>query len=140
MERFILLGQLTLTLASLSSCNVGVAQFHSAWSRRVMILTPAIQRYYEKTGHLPGSLSDAIGDDFPLAEVRLVQYKREGNDRYVLWIHARDIEQLAISPGLLAPTPGDATPGDIFGRFDPQGRVLEASWMSTSGHKAKASP
>ena len=67
-----------------------------------------------------------------------VHYRLEASGNFLLWLRPEDLKLLGTgaspvhTPEILNAGP---SPGDIFGRFDETGQLLESSWMNGRTHR-----
>ncbi len=117
-----------LLLVTSLGCGIGEAHFQGVWKLDIGRASSAIQRYRASHGSLPDRLEETYDGHFPSESERLVQYRKESPTQYLLWVHREDIERFGDRPQIAEPTRAEPKAGDVFCRYDVEGRALVASW------------
>ena len=114
-----------------NACGSFEKTTHYRFAIDVKVASDAVQQVRKRTGNLPVTLEHSDFELPPTPVQRLIQYRLEDGERYLLWIHRDDLEGLESLDDATTPTVAPPVAGDIFARFDTEGNVILASWRCT---------
>jgi hypothetical protein len=115
-------------LATLLSCDTLEKKSHDRFAGDIQIASAAVQRTRQSLGQLPDDLNEDMFRTAPTDIQGLIQYRKESDSQYLLWINRNDLTNLNELPDRPTWTSSGATKGDIFARYDQDGDVIIASW------------
>ena len=116
------------------SCDLPARKHQSAWKIQVYDVKHQVLQYREAHGHFPES-SDQLWSSQPPDPQSVwpyLHYRLEPDGTFLVWLRIEDLDDFGAkrapvhNPEILSRGP---QPGDVFGRFDSVGELLESSWQ-----------